>query len=317
MIWIKILKKIRKYSKRPKLTKNKKVWMEGQVASDFIKAQLLSDEPVMICRFGASEMDYIINTLTVKQWQIRKYIKYAINEIDYLSWNEEIIHNMINWSGFYPHSEENALKYTRLMFDDIKYIDVLGSWLDKELILKNRLKNVYQIPLQDMEPYFHSNPWSEVLEGKKVLVVHPFTESIKSQYQKREQLFADKRVLPKFDLITYKAIQTIGGEKSEFPTWFDALEHMKKDIYKIQFDIAIIGCGAYGFNLAAHIKRLGKKAVHMGGAVQILFGIKGNRWEKLSQFKNIINEHWVKPQLSEIPKSITNVEEGDKGGHYW
>ena len=27
-----------------------------------------------------------------------------------------------------------------------------------------------------------------------------------------------------------------------------------------------LGCGAYGFPLAAHVKRMGKKAIHMGGS---------------------------------------------------
>lgn len=49
---------------------------------------------------------------------------------------------------------------------------------------------------------------------------------------------------------------------------------MKDEIDKRDYDIALIGCGAYGFPLAAHIKRSGKKAVHLGGALQLLFGIK-------------------------------------------
>lgn len=40
---------------------------------------------------------------------------------------------------------------------------------------------------------------------------------------------------------------------------------------KFDFDVAIIGCEAYGFPLAARLKRAGKIVVHMGGATQILF----------------------------------------------
>ena len=40
------------------------------------------------------------------------------------------------------------------------------------------------------------------------------------------------------------------------------------------FDIALIGCGAYGFPLAAFVKGIGKKAVHIGGPLQLFFGIK-------------------------------------------
>ena len=49
---------------------------------------------------------------------------------------------------------------------------------------------------------------------------------------------------------------------------------------KIDFDVAIIGCGAYGFPLAAKLKQAGKQAIHLAGATQLLFGIKGKRWEE-------------------------------------
>ena len=277
-MFIKVLNKIRKYNKnRPAVNIGRKL-ITGQEASDFIKIRLLSDEPAMICRIGASELDYLINALVVNKWTIRKYFKYIKHEVDVLNWNESIIHNMINWSGFYPHSNENAKKYITLMLNDLKYVDILGSWLDKEVLFKNVLKAATYISLRDLEPYYHPNPWSEILRNKKVLVIHPFEETIKSQYKKRELLFSDQRVLPKFELITLKSVQTIAGNKSEFSNWFEALAYMKAQIDAIDFDIAIIGCGAYGFNLSAHVKRLGKKAVHLGGAVQVLFGVKGKRW---------------------------------------
>ncbi|WP_274095727.1 hypothetical protein [Riemerella anatipestifer] len=41
-------------------------------------------------------------------------------------------------------------------------------------------------------------------------------------------------------------------------TWFDALEDMKNKIDLVDFDVAIIGCGAYGLPLASYIKNKGK-----------------------------------------------------------
>ncbi len=62
-------------------------------------------------------------------------------------------------------------------------------------------------------------------------------------------------------------MQGIGGVCNEgFKDWFDAFEYMKAEINKSNYDICILGCGAYGFPLAAHVKRMGKKAIHMGGS---------------------------------------------------
>ena len=57
---------------------------------------------------------------------------------------------------------------------------------------------------------------------------------------------------------------------------------------------------------------MGKKSVHLGGATQVLFGIKGKRWE--GELKHIgdkfYNEYWVRPLESERPKNYLSVEQG-------
>jgi hypothetical protein len=94
-------------------------------------------------------------------------------------------------------------------------------------------------------------------------------------------------------------LQLDGGTE---PDW------MCNEINKIEFDTAVIGAGAYGFPLAAHVKRLGKQAIHLGGASQLLFGIRGNRWDNNPAINRFYNEHWVKPLTSETPRNSYVVE---------
>ena len=165
-----------------------------------------------------------------------------------------------------------------------------------------------------MEPYYFNNPWSRALAVKRVLIVHPFIDSIIKQYQKRELLFENKSILPEFsELICVRAVQSNAGETSIYNDWFDALEHMEKEISKYDFDIAIIGAGAYSLPLAAYVKQLGKIAVQMSGSTQILFGIKGKRWEQIPEISKFFNENWIRPSEDETPKGSTKVE----GGSYW
>ncbi len=168
--------------------------------------------------------------------------------------------------------------------------------------------------MKDLEPYYHNEPWSIALKGKKVLVVYPFEDSIKNQYAIHNKLFANKDILPDFELITFKPVQSIAGNKPDkFETWFEALEFMKDKISDIDFDIAIIGAGAYGLPLAAHVKRIGKKAIQLGGATQILFGIKGIRWESIPLISVLFNEHWINPLPAERPDGYKKIE----NGCYW
>jgi hypothetical protein len=171
--------------------------------------------------------------------------------------------------------------------------------------------------LGNLEPWYDDKPWSAALSVKKVLVVHLFQESIEEQYKKRELLFPNTDILPQFELITYKAIHSIGGNKPEsFQTWFESLDFMTEEIRKIDFDVAIIGCGAYGFPLAARVKQMKRQAVHLAGATQLLFGIKGSRWEQGNYkpiFEKIFNEHWIRPSESEKPLKAEAIE----GACYW
>ena len=132
---------------------------------------------------------------------------------------------------------------------------------------------------------------------------------IVTEYQKRMHLFSNDKVLPEFELKTLKAIQTIAGETDDrFETWFDALEYMYQEAMKIDFDIAILGCGAYGLPLAAKLKKAGKQAIHMGGVTQILFGIKGRRWLDNPRTGIVFNDAWTFPRESETPKNCNVVE---------
>lgn len=164
-------------------------------------------------------------------------------------------------------------------------------------------------------PWLYENPWTRVLKGKKVLVIHPFVHSIESQYKRRELLFENPDVLPEFaSLHVIKAVQSIAGEETEFASWFDALEYMKGEMEKIDFEVALIGCGAYGMPLAIHAKRLGKIGIHLAGWTQMLFGIYGKRWiQDQPQYAKYINEYWVRPSDDEKPIRALGVE----GGCYW
>lgn len=289
--------------------------VSGQAASDLISTYLSDIRPCMIARFGEIEMRCLANIYFMNQK--KSIIKKVFNYLTYKSnsfWLEDYtLTTMLNNAGFFPVSIQNLQRFYELMVDNMKDTDVLGSWLGQEILFRDELKNSTKIPMRDLEPYYHNDPWTKVLEGKKVLVIHPFASSIASQYMKRELLFMNKEILPDFELSIINAVQSVAGNKTSFSDWFGALEYMKKQIDAVEFDVAIIGCGAYGFPLASYIKRIGKKAVHLGGPTQVLFGIIGARWEKHPFISKFINEHWVRPQKHEIPENINKVE----GGCYW
>ena len=218
-------------------------------------------------------------------------------------------------SGVFPATEAQGIEFCEIYLKAIEASDLIGVWgvTGESGLTKTYAPRAQLTELRALEPYYHSNPWSAALTGKKVLVIHPFARLIESQYQNRDKLFQDPEVLPEFGtLTTLPAVQSIGGS-DEFASWTEALDFQKEAIGKQDFDIALIGAGAYGLPLGAYVKSMGKHAVQMGGSLQILFGIKGKRWDQHSVISKLYNEHWVRPGENERPRSYKQVE----GGCYW
>jgi len=271
-------------------------------ASEIIIGALSSEKPIMISRYGATELNATLNYK-------KKHPLSFLRSICPFWIGERTKKNMINLSGFFPSNDKTLSQFSDLIYRITSDIDILGTWIGNENLMPLS-KECIKIFLPRIEPFWSRKPWTKCLEGKKIVVIHPFTESIKQQYNKRELLFANKDILPEFASLTViKAVQSLGGETNGFASWFDALQYMEDEIDKVDYDVALIGCGAYGMPLAAHCKKMGKKAVHLGGSLQLLFGIRGNRWETEQDiYMQFMNEHWVRPLESERPAGAQNVE---------
>lgn len=286
-----------------------------QYASDLISKAIMSPDSLMVARFGSTEMTCLMNYLGFRLPETeRNLLSFIKGKSPAWWWEPHSISQMCTYSGFFPSDEDMIVRFCELMLDDIRQIDILGSWLVDERHFSNELKNAKRVMLEDLEPFFCERPWTWALKEKKVLVVHPFADTIQYQYQKRSLLF-DNGLLPEFELQTIQAVQSLAGEQTGFKDWFEALEDMKRKIESKDFDVCIIGCGAYGLPLAAHVKRMGKKGIHLAGVTQLLFGIIGSRWENyiVYPYMNLLNKHWVRPGVAERPKNAQVVE----GACYW
>ncbi len=294
---------------------------QGQEASHLIKDMISQAKPCMISRFGTIENEAILRHLAIidDHHDLLKVVRFIKDKTDPFWWDGELKSNMLNHAGFFPVNEKFLSRFADRNLKDIKNIDVLACRLTEPNFLKNEVKllkfcsNPKIIPIDDLDPFHHNPPWSQALEDQKVLVIHPFEESILHQYSQRESLFKNPKILPKFDLKTLKAVQSIAGNQVEFSSWFEALEFMCDRVAQIDFDIALIGAGAYGLPLASFVKNLNKKAVHLGGSTQILFGIKGKRWDDIPFYRQLYNENWIRPLVTNVVDNGEIVE----GGCYW
>lgn len=273
-------------------------------AGNYIRSAIIEGNPALIARFGSVEAKGMAENIGLKLGIIKKLPK-------------STLHLMNINAGVFPYGQDTVVKASNIMLDAAAQIDMLGTWdtyMQNYLIRKVCSAYMRVTPLRNLEPYYSDEPWTAALKGKKVLVIHPFKDTIETQYKKRELLFDNPDMLPEFELKVLKSVQTIAGQKDErFADWQEALNYMYEEAMKIDFDVAILGCGAYGMPLAAMLKQSGKVAIHLGGATQLLFGIKGARWDNHPCISRLYNEHWTRPMESEKPEGAQKVE----GACYW
>ena len=300
IFWIKMTGK--KYRSR--------IYVDGKhvynqsAGNELLKAALQKDQPFLFGRHGSNELFIAIHGLMLE--------KGIISNI-----NSQKLDIACSHCGFFPNLPENYARFNHLLIEASSECDLYGTFrmIGEDYYIKHFMKkNVLLTHLNMMDFWRYKEPFTYALKGQKVLVIHYLADQIASQYKKRKLLFDNPHVLPEFELHVMPAVQTIANNRDpRFDNWFLALDYMHEETKKFDYDIALLGCGAYGMPLAAKLKKDGKKVVYMGGVLQMLFGIYGSRWDTDPQARKLKNEHWVMPDFRYKPQNAESVE----NGCYW
>lgn len=164
--------------------------------------------------------------------------------------------------------------------------------------------------------YFDDYNWLQGLKGKSILIISPFVQTIKKQLLVQDKLFTGKQYDWFYDCTFSFVIPpvTLAGNHQN-KEWYEHYEGLIERIQISQlendFEVALVSCGGYGIPICGFIyNELQRSAIYMGGALQIIFGIMGGRWEYTNKF---INEYWVRPSEEERPPNYKSIE----GGCYW
>lgn len=269
-------------------------------ANAFISRAIKSGKPFALCRIGSAEF-------TLMQ---------LFDENNLFHINRLPRSNM--YSLFHEDMEE-IRRWTDLVKSDCADVSAMAYFEGhpiEEYIIRCYCPNTRLIRLEQLETTLYKVPWTMALEGKKVLVISPFVDTIREQYARIDKIYPNQKILPQFELKTLKSVWFTGNrEEDDFDTWFDALDYLYTEAMKIDFDIALLSCSAFGFDLACMFKRAGKQAIQYGGSLQILFGIKGARWDNDPVYNQYYNEYWVRAPKTEQPGK-TMTEKLDHGC-YW
>lgn len=248
--------------------------------------------------------------------------KIGVTELNILNYGYTpyLTHEVEDIAGLYPYNNETTNTFKRQMYDALSLVDVIPKWSKilpdfEDNVFKTACPNAFVTLLQHLEPYFFDKPWTDYLKDKTVLVVSPFAESIEKNYPNLDKIW-DGKIKPNFKLKTIKypfALKINPEAQKKWSTSNDIYNEYINIIRNEKFDVCMTGTGYTSLLLAAEAKRMGKTGIHLGGATQVLFGIKGQRWRDNKQFHPFFNKYWSDPLPQEMPEKRDLVE----GGCYW
>ena len=274
-----------------------------------IEDALLSKKGFLVGRNGTIEMEVLLSRHNGLQLEPRHVMQLERN------------------AGVFPTTPASIASWIRKTLAAVQDSDLLvAGWYkpiaaDELEFLRVIGKRGPYLPLRALEPYYVPEvfQWTSALEGRRVAVVSSFAETACEQASRSYAVWSGRAVLPK---ATYLPVQTrysprLAQGRAEWPdtmkSWETAVTDVVARVMEQNADIILIGCGGLGMIIGHELRIRGKVCIVMGGAIQVLFGIKGRRWQNHSIISTFWNDAWVWPRLEDTPGGADEVE----GGCYW
>ena len=227
-------------------------------------------------------------------------------------------------SGIFPTSPAFLRRFVDLYVEAVASLDSIGvlSWPgDADLLAEHRFAG-RPIDFLDQEPdrsvpADQSRCYLPLFRGKRLLLVCPFAEVLRDRAN-RETFEAVWGGIgkPWFEPASVDALEFPYGFVAETRERYrDALvllDEIRERIDPESFDVALIAAGGLAIPLAAALKAQGKVAISLGGHLQVLFGVLGERWRGRRNWeRNYFNDAWV-----ELPERCRPAV-GESAENYW
>lgn len=253
-------------------------------------------------------------------------------------WPQRLLDTMSRNAGVWPATEASMDAWAGAYAKSLGALDGLAAgWFapfrnTEAALLSQFAPQAFTTPLRSLEPYYVApeRRWTKTLAGKRVAVITSFPDTVIAQTDKfraAERIWAavpePETILPHgtfwATVRTYYAPAVAQGNMAtgwpaaSVPDWQAAVSWTVMRTIATRPDVAIVGCGGLGMLIGAELKRRGVSVIVLGGATQVLFGIKGQRWASHEVISGFWNDDWVWPGPGETPTGAGSIE----GACYW
>jgi hypothetical protein len=220
---------------------------------------------------------------------------------------------LANNAGFFPVELDAYRGWNREMRASIAHLDFVCLWqtdpflrlYESKFVSKNAEK-AQRIPMG----WLGKSILHEIADFR-CLVISPFIKTMQMQLPRMRQIHDPenqkntnwKKLASNIRFLRCPLQWHL--EPSPYRSWAEGLEILSGKVAQEQFDVALVGAGAWSLPLAAQIKKSGRSAIHTGGETQLFFGIKGQRWNHIDFY----NSAWVSVLPEETPELRAKIDD--------
>ena len=308
-VLFKILHRIRyEFRNRWFIKQGKRFWTDALLLEYHdlhrkIGSAILAQQPLSVGRLGGVEASLVMWARGIPKIFLRPDLKPIFLDTSQGATN----------AGIRPRNQESYCAFAKLAWDALECMDFQGVWKSgQEATVLQYLKPraLFDVEIAGPDGNYQDH-WTSALKGKRTLVVSPFLETI------NRQIPIMKFIWPKldwfegtqFNVVRFPYLIDEGCEE----TWWEVYQRIGSVVFAGDYDVALFGCGGLGLPFAHLAKEAGRVGIHLGGHLQLLFGIYGQRHLDHEWHRQHINDTWVRPEAVEVPKTASRVE----GGCYW
>ena len=286
----------------------------------YITKKLQDKEAFIIPRIAGIENNMAVFTKIKKDTGEKQFDPYFQQTLPVMKRN----------AGIMLTSPESLLAYSELYLKAFQNCEIFGAWEIQGEVFKHiaqsheyirgqvapNKRNIWAFVFDIFHYIYDPQCWTKSLEGKRLLIISPFVESIREKINIRTKIYDGVDIFPNCTFVFAKPPQTQGNQQSQdFQVELNRFKG-ELDQLKDQYDVALVSCGGYGNLVCNYIFESHRKsAIYVGGVLQMYFGVLGGRWlkERPDVLRLFMNEHWSRPKESEKPNGCGQIE----NGCYW
>jgi hypothetical protein len=217
-------------------------------------------------------------------------------------------------AGIRPRNKQSYRVFADLCRSAMDALDLQGVWSSgwEAVCIGSRVggREFFDVEITGPDGE-NPNHWLCSLQGKRVLLVSPFDGTIQKQIPRLAEVWprSDWMQGTKFCSMPFPYLIDEGCPEA----WWEVYNRIGAVLSRGDYDVALFGCGGLGLPFAHLAKKAGRVGIHLGGHLQLIFGIYGKRHLEQEWHRKHINDAWVRPNADEVAKTASRVE----GGCYW